>query len=139
MNKFEGTPCPFCGGGVLHREERDTEYEYNGHRLLIQQPGTYCNSCDEAILEPEDLKFNRQDLQAFRSRIDGLLEPKQIRRIRKLLGLNQKDAGEIFGGGHNAFSRYERGELAPPKTLSMLLNVLDKNKELRHDVIEPCK
>ena len=91
---------------------------------------------DHINIEIPTLKFNRQDLQAFRSRIDGVLEPKQIRRIRNALGLNQKDAGDIFGGGHNVFSRYERGEIAPPKALSILLKVLDKNKELRQDVIE---
>ncbi len=61
--------------------------------------------------------------------VDGIIEPKKIRSIRKALGLNQKDAGELFGGGHNAFSRYERGELAPPKALSMLLDLLDSHEE----------
>jgi len=33
-------------------------------------------------------------------------------RLRRL-GLSQVAAGRLIGGGHNAFSRYERGEAAP--------------------------
>lgn len=135
MNKLDGSPCPFCGDGTLNRGFNDVEYQYKGHTLLIQQPGTYCDLCHESILEPSDLKSNRRDLQAFRSRVDGLLEPGKIKSARKALGLNQKDAGELFGGGHNAFSRYERGEIAPPKALSLLLELLDKHKELRNEVV----
>lgn len=136
MGNFNGKPCPFCGEGVMNRENRDTEYHYKGHTLLIEQPGIHCSSCEEAILEPDDVKFNRVDIQAFRARIDGIIEPKKIRSIRKALGLNQKDAGELFGGGHNAFSRYERGELAPPKALSMLLDLLDSHKEIRKEIFK---
>jgi hypothetical protein len=32
----------------------------------------------------------------------------ELARIRKKLGLTQKEAAMIAGGGHNAFSRYER-------------------------------
>lgn len=137
MNQLEGKPCPFCGDGHLHQQARDTDYHYKGHTLLISQSGMYCDACDEAILEPDDLKSTRLDLQAFRSRVDGLLEPKQIRQIRKMLGLNQKVAGDIFGGGHNAFSRYERGELAPPKALSLLLTVLAEHEAIRQEVLKP--
>lgn len=135
MNDLNGVTCPFCGEGVLNHEVRDQEYSYKGHFLLIKQPGTYCSCCEEAILSPDDLKSNRKDLQAFRSRVDGLLEPSQIQKIRKTLGLTQKDAADVFGGGHNAFSRYERGEIPPPKSLSLLLSVLDVHKDIRADVI----
>jgi len=135
MKKLEGIFCPFCGEGTLNHEIKDTEYSYKGHTLLIAQSGMYCNGCDEAILEPEDLKSNRVDLQSFRSRVDHLLEPNQIRRIRKALGLTQKEAATTFGGGHNAFSRYELGELAPPKTLSMLLSLLDSHKDIRKEIL----
>ncbi len=135
MSIVNGSCCPFCGEGVLSHEIKDMEYTYKGHTLLIPQPGIYCNTCDESILKPNDMKATRMDLQAFHSRVDGLLEPKEIRRIRKILGLNQKDAANVFGGGHNAFSRYECGELALPKSASILLSMLDRHKYLRDEII----
>lgn len=53
-----------------------------------------------------------------------------IRSTRRKLGLTQKQAGRIFGGGVNAFSRYERGITSPPKSLLALLTILDMHPEL---------
>jgi hypothetical protein len=42
---------------------------------------------------------------AFRASVDAEpLVPTEVRRIRKKLGLSQREAGEIFGGGIRAFS-----------------------------------
>lgn len=44
-----------------------------------------------------------------KARIDGLLTPGEIKQIRMKLKLTQKQAATIFGGGVNAFNRYEKG------------------------------
>ena len=36
----------------------------------------------------------------------------------------------MFGGGVNAFSRYERGKIAPPKSLEVLIEMIEKRPEL---------
>ena len=43
-------------------------------------------------------------------------------------------AGEIFGGGTNAFSRYETGKTKPPVALVKLLKVLYHHPELLQEV-----
>ena len=50
--------------------------------------------------------------------------------MRKKLDPNQREAGEIFGGGMNAFSRYENVKTKPPVALVKLLKVLDRHPEL---------
>lgn len=122
--------CPFCGQDSMQRETRKIEYEYKGETTLLDQPGEYCSSCDEGLLDPKDLKANRMELQTFHARVDGLLTPKDIRNIRKELKLNQTQAGDLFGGGKNAFSRYENGEVPPPKSISLLFSLLHKHQEL---------
>lgn len=62
--------------------------------------------------------------------INDRLAGKFIRSARLKLGLTQKQAGEIFGGGVNAFSRYERGITRPPRSLLALLRILEANPEL---------
>lgn len=59
---------------------------------------------------------------------------KFIRATRLKLGLTQKQAGEIFGGGINAFSRYERGVAAPSKALLALFALLDENPGLMRKI-----
>ena len=62
-------------------------------------------------------QFQRQVNAAY-------VDPDFIARVRKKLDLDQRQAAEIFGGGVNAFSRYENGKTKPPLALVKLLKVL---------------
>ena len=53
---------------------------------------------------------------------------------RKKLALDQREAAEIFGGGVNAFSRYENGKTKPSLALVKLLRVLDRHPDLLDEV-----
>ena len=57
-------------------------------------------------------------------------DPINTKRIRKKLGLNQKEAGELIGGGPNAFCRYETGRSYPTRGTENFLRVLDNHPEL---------
>jgi len=135
MPNLDGVTCPFCHRGKLSESVRLQKYDYHGQSTEIEQPGLYCSQCDEAILEAKHLKVSRKALQTFRANIDGLLAPSEIKEIRMKIGLNQKQAGELFGGGKNAFSRYEQGEVAPPKSVSLLLSIINKHPELKSEIL----
>lgn len=64
------------------------------------------------------------------------MSPDQIRYTREKLKLTQKDASNIFGGGINAFSRYERGETPIPKPLSQLLQLLYAHPDLLAELVQ---
>ncbi|RUO46461.1 type II toxin-antitoxin system MqsA family antitoxin [Pseudidiomarina donghaiensis] len=136
MSELTEKTCPFCGKGKLHEDQKKQRYELQGQSITILQPGIYCDTCDEAILEPEHLRATRRELQTFRARIEGILSPDEIKKIRKKIGLNQRQAGTLFGGGKNAFSRYEQGELAPPKAVSLLLSLLDRHPQLCDELFQ---
>ena len=122
--------CPICGEMTLNHEVRPMLYQYKDNKRNIDQPGSYCNACGESILGPMDLKATRKALAAFKATVDHLLTPDEIRLVRKQLKLNQQQAANICGGGKNAFSRYESGELLIPRAASNLLKVLAKEKSL---------
>jgi len=65
------------------------------------------------------------------------IRPSFIDFVRKKLALDQREAGEIFGGGVNAFSRYENGKTKPPLALVKLLKVLDRQPDLLDEVKMP--
>ncbi|SDH79674.1 HTH-type transcriptional regulator / antitoxin MqsA [Paraburkholderia phenazinium] len=73
------------------------------------------------------LEFNKQ-VNA------STVDPAFIASVRKKLALDQREAAEIFGGGINAFSRYENGKTKPPLALVKLLKVLDRHPELLAEV-----
>jgi DNA-binding transcriptional regulator YiaG len=62
------------------------------------------------------------------------VDPVFIASIRKKLNLDQREAAELFGGGVNAFSRYENGRTKPPLALIQLLRLLDRHPDLLNEV-----
>ena len=62
------------------------------------------------------------------------MDPSFIASVRKKLALDPREAAEIFGGGVNAFSRYENGKTRPPLAPLKLLKVLDRHPDLMSEV-----
>ena len=74
-------------------------------------------------------------VKAFRASVNAeTVAPEFIVKVRKKLSLTQKEAREIFGGGVNAFSRYEKGNAQPHPSTIKLLRVLDKHPELLNEI-----
>lgn len=122
--------CLFCKKGVLVRRAVKETFKYKGYSLRLDQPGEYCNFCREGILSGEDLKVTRKELHDWQARIDGFLSSDEVRDIRRKLHLTQHQAAELFGGGPNAFSRYERGESLQLRSTDNLLRLLNKHPTL---------
>ena len=64
----------------------------------------------------------------------AVVDRELIVSVRKKLALDQCDAVEIFGGGVNAFSRYENGKTKPPLAPVNLLKVLDRHPDLLEEI-----
>jgi HTH-type transcriptional regulator/antitoxin MqsA len=91
--------------------------------------GWRCEACDEIEFDPESARRYAAAGDALILR-DRTRQSAEIKRIRKKLGLSQAAAARLTGGGHNAFSRYERGEVAPMPAVVNLFRLLDKNPKL---------
>lgn len=122
--------CHACVKGTLHKKVKSQVFTYKGKSISLDQPGLWCNSCEEGILNGNDITKTEKDFEKFKVKVDGLLTPEEIRHIRKdVLKLTQEEAGRIFGGGKNGFSRYERGEVRPLPAVSNLLKILERHPE----------
>ncbi len=128
--------CPNCSNSQLIYDTRDIPYTYKGESTTIPKvTGHFCSSCDEIILDVEESKCLNQLMQAFNREVNqASINPQFIADVRKKLSLNQKQAAEMFGGGVNAFSRYENGQTKPPLALVILLKLLNQKPELLHDI-----
>jgi HTH-type transcriptional regulator/antitoxin MqsA len=95
--------------------------------------GFQCENCGEIEFDPESARRYAAagDALVLKSRRQQSAE---IRRIRKKLGLTQVQAARLTGGGHNAFSRYERGEAAPMPAVINLFRLLDKDPKLLEEL-----
>ncbi len=128
--------CPNCGAARLVHDTRDMPYTYKGESTILPQvTGDFCLACDESILDASESRRTMELMSAFNKEVNAsLVDPDFIASVRKKLDLDQREAGEIFGGGVNAFSRYENGKTKPPVALVKLLKVLDRHPELLGEV-----
>lgn len=131
--KFNGKICPVCFKGRLRQGIKKINFDYRGETLKYMQTGAWCNSCDEGIMTGTESETTGPKLKAFMERVDAA-ERKWLLRVRKKLGLTQRQASELTGGGHNAFSRYERGEAQPLPAVVNLFRLLDKHPELMSEL-----
>ncbi len=118
--------CPQCGQ-PMRRGTRDFTIKYQGLESTFLMPGWFCTGedCDEAIATSDDMKVSDRELHKLRAKAANILAAAEVRRVRKTLGLTQREAGLILGGGPNAFQKYETADLVPSKAISNLLRVLE--------------
>lgn len=130
--------CPVCGAAHLVHDTRDVPYTYKGQQTTIPDvTGDHCPACGETVMDAESSDRFAVAVVAFQREINAsYVDPTYILQVRRKLGLDQRDAAEIFGGGANAFSRYETGKTRPPVALVKLLKVLDRHPELLPEVKE---
>ena len=116
--------CPETGA-PMRRDVRPMTLTYKGESITFDMPGWYCDQSEESIHTGEDMKISDRMLNRLKARSEGLLEPEEIRRIRKKLRLTQEAAGLVIGGGPRAFQKYESGDLLPSRAISSALVLLD--------------
>jgi len=130
--------CPACASGKLVRETRTARYEYRGEIRDYEQSGDWCSSCEEAVLTGDDMAATEELLLDFMRQVEQR-QAGELARIRRKLKLTQKQAAALTGGGHNAFSRYERGEARPLPAIMHLFRLLDRHPELLDELREGRK
>ena len=103
--------------------------------VIFGLTGEYCPVCGEGFFGLEEAtRFSDAALEFNKQVNASMVDPEFIVSVRKKLALDQREAGEIFGGGVNAFSRYENGKTKPPLALVKLLKVLDRHPDLLDEV-----
>jgi HTH-type transcriptional regulator / antitoxin MqsA len=128
--------CPVCGAAKLIHDTRDLPYTYKGETTTIPTvTGDFCPACSESVLDAAESDRVMREMRAFSKQVNAaIVDPGFIVKVRKKLALDQREAAEIFGGGINAFSRYENGKTKPPLALVKLLKVLDRHPELLKEI-----
>jgi HTH-type transcriptional regulator/antitoxin MqsA len=138
MSKENKTqPCPECGHPMRY-EKHDDVLVYKDRKRTIKTLGWWCTKCDEAILSGEPLVAHERAFQQLKAEVDGVLNPKEIAKIRAGLGLSQRKAGEVLGGGPRAFQKYESGKQAVSVPMSHLLRLLASDPSRLQELIRPA-
>lgn len=128
--------CPVCGAAELIHDTRDVPYVYKGEATTIPAvTGDFCPACGEVVLDRERGDRYSKAIGLFQRQVNAAyVDPQYIMQVRQKLDLDQREAAEIFGGGVNAFSRYENGKTKPPLALVKLFKLLDRHPDLLNEV-----
>ena len=127
--------CTSCGSFTMVNDENHTEViTHSGESVtLTGLTGCFCTACGDGWFDYDSSArvSAAGDALVLKTREQRRHE---VRRIRKKLGLSQKEAAIIFGGGPNAFSLYERGRIEPHTSTIKLLNLLDRHPGLVDEI-----
>lgn len=132
--------CPTCEVGTLVAGVRNVPYRYKGRKTVIKAvKGRHCDNpeCKESVLELGESIRTSKEMLEFNKKVNAELTPIDLlAEVREELGLTQQKAAEVFGGGVNAFSRYESGKTKPPVALVKLFALLKKHPELYKEIAQ---
>jgi HTH-type transcriptional regulator / antitoxin MqsA len=127
-------------GRTLRRGVRPLTVIYKGLSKTVDMPGWYpedADDDDDAVFVGSDMDASDAALRELKERTDRIPRPETVRRIREKLGLSQRKASALLGGGPNAFQKYESAEAEPSQAMGVLLFLLDQHPDLLKDVPPP--
>lgn len=128
--------CPVCERGELMSATVEEVLRYDGQALRVAGVEiSACRSCGEELVLPEQARANERRFADAKRRHDGLMTADEILQWRRELGWTQAQAATALGGGANAFSKYERGEVLQSRAMDLLMRVTRAVPEAR-DVVE---
>jgi HTH-type transcriptional regulator/antitoxin MqsA len=132
--------CPTCETGNLVAAVRNVPYTYKGKKLVIKAvKGQFCDNpnCREVVMDMGESVRTSKEMLEFNKKVNAELTPIDLlTQVREQLKLTQQQAAKVFGGGPNAFSRYESGKTKPPLALVKLFKVLNKHPDLFEEIAE---
>lgn len=114
--------CLICEVGNLAVITRAETMRYKNRDLrIVDLCLSVCPECQAELVMPAQVKSNQVRIADAQRTVDGLLRTPEIVQIRQTMRLNRSQASKVFGGGPNAFSKYERGEIHPSLAVNKLM------------------
>lgn len=123
--------CPVCGEGVLETRQDHTYKFFVGRQkhAITGLEHSVCNVCGTSLCSADQTDRNAAKIEAYQNELPDYISPESIAALRARYNISQSVAATIFGGGLNAFSKYERGEVCPSSAAATLMVLALKSKE----------
>jgi HTH-type transcriptional regulator/antitoxin MqsA len=115
--------CSECGSSDFEVHIEPDEFQRNGQSFIADMEYSVCRQCGDEVIFSEQIKRNDCLVRDAWRKIDGLLTAQEIVALRDKLGLTQQEAAKVFGGGINAFSKYERSEVIQSVAMDKLMRL----------------
>lgn len=131
-NLFTPERCPLCEGGMW-KPYTDGTYQFRQGRKSHTVGGQHyamCDKCGTRGYLPGQRDANQQLIREYQSALLGYISPSDVLAVREKYLLTQEQAGTIFGGGKQGFSKWECGKAAPAGPTARLIKLALKHPDV---------
>lgn len=119
---MKSTTCPSCGSFSCNEETYSREIAADASKVYVSGLKRFvCGECEAVHADDSQLRFNLSLVQRAKGLTPSLVFGQEIRNFRDSIGITQREASKLFGGGLNAFSKYETGEIVQSEAMDNLL------------------
>lgn len=135
MTNEKNHVCTECRVGTLEASTYSDNFNHGKGTLRVEGLECYiCNSCGADPVLVDQIRRNQLRIADAKRAADGHLLGAEVRYVRMRLGLTQQEASALFGGGANAFSKYERGDTLQSEAMDCLLRLVGRHPFLLKDL-----
>ena len=124
------TNCKLCKSNDINQLADIERISYKGNTLSVSMEYSICNNCGREFVSKQQILNNDACVRDAKKSADGLLTSSEIYAAREALELTQEQASLIFGGGKNAFSKYERAEVSQSAAMDKLIRICLKHSNI---------
>ena len=124
------THCKLCKSENVKSQDGVEDISYKGRTIQVLITYSVCENCAREFITKPQILRNEAALRAAKKKFDGLLSAEDIVRAREELSLTQEQASRVFGGGRNAFSKYERGEVSQSVAMDKLIRICLNHRDI---------
>lgn len=123
--------CPLCKSEAVAVVSYSDTVDFRNMELDVENlQKSKCNNCGHKWTTTEQHTHNNSVMRnayvVVRDQLRtkyGLLRGQEIAQMRERFGIHQREAAAIFGGGYNAFNKYESGEVLQSFAMDRLLRL----------------
>jgi HTH-type transcriptional regulator/antitoxin MqsA len=115
--------CDICDSVEVVDKASNEQLKYKDSSISYLLHYSVCQNCGNEFVDIDQIKSNDIHIKEAKKKYDGLLSAQEIVEARSYLHLTQDDAALVFGGGKNAFSKYERNEVTQSTAMDKLIRV----------------
>ena len=131
--------CVECGGNMEESREA-LEYCVRNEAFIISDiPHFICDSCGEVEIDLASAEILSDRAHALYREKHGLLNPDEIRAVRKSFGVTQREFETIINSGKTTVSRWESGAVMQPAVVDTLLRALRSHPDVFYDLAKISK
>ncbi len=129
------TNCKICKSESIRQLDDMESISYKGSVLSISMEYSVCNECEREFVSKQQILNNDSRIRDAKKNVDGLLTSTEIYHARTSMELTQEQASLVFGGGKNAFSKYERAEVSQSVAMDKLIRICLKHPSVLHELL----